>query len=226
MNAFRTIFAVAPVALAIALTGCDDPVKDLPKATVSSAKPAATGASTGAATGATTAAAPASEAVTVDVAASSVGFVGAKVTGSHPGTFKEFTASITLANGKAEGGSVKVEISMASVKSDSDKLDEHLKSPDFFDVAKFAKATFASTEIKAGGDKGASHTITGELELHGVKKTISFPATITISADGVNASAEFAINRKDFKIEYPGKKDDLIKDDVAIKLTIKGARKK
>ena len=75
-----------------------------------------------------------------------------------------------------------------------------------------------------GGAGGATDTVTGDLELHGEKKSISFPATITVTADGVSGTAEFSINRKDFKIVYPGKPDDLIKDDVAIKLAIRAKK--
>jgi polyisoprenoid-binding protein YceI len=71
-----------------------------------------------------------------------------------------------------------------------------------------------------------THTITGNFDLHGVKKSISFPATIQVAADSVSANAEFSINRKDFGINYPGKADDLIRDGVVIKLTLKVPRKK
>ena len=59
-----------------------------------------------------------------------------------------------------------------------------------------------------------------------VKKTISFPATITVGADAASGTAEFVINRKDFGIVYPGKQDDLIRDDVLLKLSLKAPRKK
>lgn len=231
----RFLRIAAPLTLWLALAGCEDPAKDKPKATVSDAPaktaPAAkpTGAPTGEAKAAETkpAAAPTADGVAIDVAGSTVGFIGSKVTGKHEGKFEKFTGSIALGpGGKPEGGSVNVEIEMASVKTDQEKLDGHLKAPDFFDVEKFPKAKFTSTEVKAGGDKGATHTITGELDLHGVKKTISFPATITVGDDAVTATTEFALNRKDFGIAYEGKKDDLIRDDVVIKLNIKAPRKK
>jgi polyisoprenoid-binding protein YceI len=66
--------------------------------------------------------------------------------------------------------------------------------------------------------------VTGNLELHGVTKSITFPATIKMSADAVDVDAEFAINRKDFGIVYAGKPDDLIKDDVLIKLEIRAKK--
>ncbi len=216
-----------PAALLLSLAGCEDPTKDKPKATVSSAAPAAPGAPTQAAA-AKPASAPAgaSETVTIDPVASSIGFVGSKVTGKHEGKFETVTGSITLVGGKPEGGKITIEVETASVKTDDAKLDGHLKSPDFFDVAKYEKATFTSTEVKAGGEGGASHTVTGELDLHGVKKTITFPVTITVGADAVTGTSEFSVNRKDFGIVYPGKKDDLIRDDVLLKLNLKAPRKK
>jgi polyisoprenoid-binding protein YceI len=209
-------FAV-PAALVFSLAACQDPAKDKVKATVSTAAP-----------GATTQAAPTGplETLALDAAQSSVGFTGSKVTGSHNGKFEKLEGSIALAGGKAEGGKIAVSVDVDSVKTDQEKLDGHLKSADFFDAAKFPKATFTSTQIKAGGDKGATHTVTGELDLHGVKKTISFPATITVTPEGAVGGAEFTINRKDFNIVYPGKPDDLIRDDVVLKLNLHATRKK
>ncbi|MFO0757576.1 MAG: YceI family protein [Byssovorax sp.] len=206
---------LSPVLLAV-LAGCNDPPKSDPPKTTAPA----------AAADAKTAGARVADAgyLAIDAASSTVGFVGAKAIGKHEGKFTAFSGQVGLVGGKAEGGKVIVSIDLGSVKTDDEKLDGHLKSPDFFDVAKFPKATFTSTEVKAGGDKGATHTITGTLDLHGVTKTISFPATITVSGDAVSATAEFTINRKEFGIVYPGMPDNLIKDDVAIKLSIKAKK--
>jgi polyisoprenoid-binding protein YceI len=99
-----------------------------------------------------------------------------------------------------------------------------LKTPDFFDVAKFPKATFVSTKVEAAG--GDNYNVTGNFDLHGVKKSISFPATIKVTPDNVAVVAEFSINRKDFGIVYAGKADDLIRDGVVIKLNLSVPRKK
>lgn len=216
-----------PAALLLSLAGCEDPTKDKPKATVSSATPAAPTQTAAAAAKPTNApAAATTETYAIDAASSSIGFVGSKVTGKHEGKFETVTGSIALAGGKPEGGKITIDVDTSSVKTDDPKLDGHLKSPDFFDVARFQKATFTSTEIKAGGEGGASHTVTGELDLHGTKKTITFPVTITVGDDAVTGTSEFSINRKDFGIVYPGKKDDLIRDDVLLKLNLKAPRKK
>ena len=66
--------------------------------------------------------------------------------------------------------------------------------------------------------------MTGNLELHGVTKSIKFPATVKASGDSVEVDAEFAINRKDFGVVYPGMPDDLIKDDVLLKLHVRAHR--
>ncbi len=206
-----------PLGLALALSllataGCEDPAKNKPKAEV--AAPVA-------------AAAPAAGAETLRFtgADSKVQFVGAKVTGKHDGSFGTFNGTVSLVGSDPTKSQVTVEIDTASIDSDNPKLTGHLKNADFFDVEKFPKARFESTTIKAGGEKGASHTVTGNLEIRGQKKSITFPATIKVEAGKASVDAEFSINRKDFGLNYPGKVDDLIRDDVVIKLAIRAAAK-
>ena len=164
--------------------------------------------------------APKAEAKTLkaDPAASTIGFVGAKITGDHKGDFKKFTGEATVAGTVPQ--SVKFSIETASVVADAEDLTTHLKGADFFDVEKFPKAEFSSTKIEAKAAGAANFEVTGDLDLHGVKKSITFPATITIDDRGAKGSAEFKINRKDFQIVYAGKADDLIKDEVLLKISL------
>ena len=148
-----------------------------------------------------------------------VEFVGSKVTGSHNGSFQKFTGEIDY-TGDPLTSRVSFSLDTNSITTDDPKLTEHLKTADFFDVAKYPQAKFESTAIKAGGDKGASHTVTGNLTLHGVTKSITFPATIAAAADAITVNSDFAINRKDFGINYAGAADNLIRDDVVLKLKI------
>ncbi len=217
MNHSAALFAL----LAVSVAACNnDPSKGKPIATVS--EPVQVAASAAAApsgpVGSTATASTARYAFSND--GSKVSFVGAKITGKHNGSFGAFTGNINLVGGDPLKSSVTVEIDSASLTSDAEKLTGHLKSPDFFDVAKFPKARFTSTSIAAGGDKGATHTVTGNLELHGVTKSVTFPASVKVSGDAIDLDAEFGINRKDFGLVYPGKPDDLIKDEVLIKLEI------
>jgi len=207
--------SVTGIAL-FALAACEDPAKGKTKAVTTEAAPNSVTANA-ATVGATR--------YDFDQKSSKVEWAGSKVTGKHEGGFKTFTGNVSLVDQKPESGSVNVDIDAASLYTDNEKLEGHLRSADFFDVAKFPKATFASTSVKAGGEKGATHTVTGNLTLHGVTKSVTFPATIKTSAGAVEADAEFAINRKDFGLVYAGKPDDLIRDDVVIKLTIRARSK-
>jgi polyisoprenoid-binding protein YceI len=215
----RQLLRAAGLTLVVAgALACDDPAKDKAKATVTEATTTTPAAATPPA--------GAAESLTIDPQSSKVEFVGSKVTGKHEGSFPAFTGKIDLVAAKPEASKISVAIDTTSVKTDSEKLTGHLKSADFFDTEKFPKASFESTSIKPGGDKGATHTVTGTLDLHGVKKTVSFPATVTVGADAVTAKSEFSINRKDFGINYAGKADDLIRDEVVIKLDVRAPRKK
>jgi polyisoprenoid-binding protein YceI len=153
-----------------------------------------------------------------------VQFVGSKVTRSHDGQFNQFTGTIDLAPERLEASRVHIDIDMDSVTTDTERLTQHLKSSDLFDVARFPRATFESTEIRAAGTGGATHTITGNLTLHGQTRAITFPATIAVTPTEVTATSEFAINRRDFGIVYPGMPDDLIRDNVVIRLNVRAPR--
>ena len=182
--------------------GCSDPSDKVAKTTGTEAKE-------------TTPAAPSAREYVVR-AESTIGFVGSKVTGSHNGGFKQFAGKVKVADGKIAATDLK--IAMASTWADNDRLTGHLKSPDFFDVAKFPTSTFTLTSVETSS---AQKTVTGNLDLHGVTKSITFPADVQIAADAVTVKAEFAINRKDFNINFPGKPNDLIRDNVVLKLDLK-----
>lgn len=147
-----------------------------------------------------------------------VSFVGSKVTGSHDGGFRKVSGTVTLPDEDLSKAAIDVTIDMTSLYSDDEKLTQHLSSPDFFDVAKFSTATFKSTGVTKS-DTG--YTVAGDLNLHGVTKGITFPAEIALNGGELTAKSEFAINRKDFQIVYPGKPDDLIRDEVVIKFDLK-----
>ena len=150
---------------------------------------------------------------------SKIEFIGSKVTGKQNGSFGEFSGQIDYA-GSPENSRVNITIKTDSITTDAADLTKHLKTADFFDVAKFPEATFVSTAIKAGGEKGATHTVTGNLTLHGVTKSITFPATINVTTDAATVESSFSINRKDFGINYAGAADNLIRDDVVMALHV------
>jgi len=154
---------------------------------------------------------------------SKIDFVGSKVTGSENGSFGNFSGQVDY-TGAPENSRVNITINMDSVTTQSAGLDKHLKTADFFDVEKYPQATFVSTAIKPGGDKGATHTITGNLTMHGVTKAITFPATIAVTPDTATVDSSFSVNRKDFGINYAGAADNLIRDDVVLTLHIRASK--
>ena len=205
------LFVVALVTLA-----CADPASDKPKATVGEAQPQSSAQQPAAV-----------ETLIVSPDNSKIEFVASKVTRSHQGSFKKFTGKIELVPNSVPDSRVSIDIDTASVETDTPELTAHLKTPDFFDVAKYPKATFVSTKIESNTSAGGnSYTVTGNFDLHGQSKSISFPATIEATPDKATMNAEFAINRRDFGIVYAGKTDDLIRDAVVIKLDLRVPRKK
>ena len=199
----KTLIIVLPLLLVVA---CSDPAANKPRAVTGEAAPAASAPAGG-------------ERYLITPEHCKIEFVGSKVTGSHNGSFEKFSGEITY-NGAPEKSRVRITIDLTSVKTDAAKLTEHLKTADFFDVAKYPTGTFESTEIRPSGERGTTHTITGNLQLHGVTKSITFPATIGVTADTITVDATFSINRKDFGINYAGASDDLIRDNVVLKLQV------
>lgn len=155
---------------------------------------------------------------------SKVEFVGAKVTGKHTGSFKSFTGTVAYRSAFEES-KISLEVDVASLTVDAGAtLEKHLKSADFFDTEKFPKASFTSDSISKNAD--GTYTVKGTMEIHGVKKTIGFPATVSETPEKVTLKSEFGITRKDFGVVYPGKPNDLIKDEFLLKIELGLPREK
>jgi polyisoprenoid-binding protein YceI len=195
----------------ILLTACHDPAADTSRA------------KTGEAAQVASPAAAQGQKYLITPQNSKVEFIGSKVTGKHNGSFGDFSGQVDYA-GSPENSRVTITIKTESITTDTPDLTKHLKTADFFDVAKFPEATFVSTAIKAGGDKGATHTVTGNLTMHGVTRAITFPATINVTPDAATVESSFSINRKDFGINYAGAADNLIRDDVVLALHVRATK--
>jgi polyisoprenoid-binding protein YceI len=221
--------ALSVLAPLLATSGCADPGKDKAAAVVVDAPAAGV---TPAAPTATPA--PPTGPAQVDPAAGTripavgqIGFIGAKVTKSHEGAFALHSSVFQMRGDTL--AAVSIEVMVSSLKTDSAKLDGHLASPDFFDVANIPTATFKSTEIRPGAPAatalvGATHTAIGDLTIHGVTQHIEVPVIVDVQPDHVAARTEFSIKRQDFGITYPGKADDLIADNVVIKVDLNAIR--
>ena len=92
------------------------------------------------------------------------------------GRFDKFDAQFQFDPADATKSTLVVEIPIDSIDTGVAALDEHLRSPDFFDAAKFPTATFKSTKVEAVGPKALK--VSGDLTLHGVTKPVVFDVTI------------------------------------------------
>jgi polyisoprenoid-binding protein YceI len=150
---------------------------------------------------------------------SKIEFTGSKVTGSHQGGFARFEGELLVDSSRLliQPGS-RIVIDTDSIWSDSERLTGHLKNADFFDVENFPASTFILTDAV---QPGASSVIVGTLNLHGITKEISFPATVELSDQTAEIKAEFSIDRFDFEMKYPGRADDLIRREVVLRLAVR-----
>lgn len=169
--------------------------------------------------------------------ASTVIWTGFKPTGKHDGSFAVSNGSLVMNGENLEGGNFTIDlntlenIDLANDAENKAKLEGHLKSPDFFDVAKFPTANFAITSVEpyvAGSDNtvklaDATHLIKGNLTLKDSTKNISFPAKVSLADNKLTANADFVIDRTQWGMNYKGPnnpQDWFINKDVNIKLNI------
>lgn len=166
---------------------------------------------------------------TVDAAKSTITWIGKKVTGSHNGTVALQSGTLAV-NGKSVTGGTFV-IDMTSIKDadGSAKLEGHLKADDFFGTTKFPTSTFVITKVAGSG---ANVTVTGNLTIKGITKPLSFPATVTVNADGTASAlaGKIVVDRTKYDIKYGSKSffdsigDKAIDDN--FELTVKLVAKK
>jgi len=124
---------------------------------------------------------------------------------------------------------VEVTFPLSTLATGVPDLDEHLKSEDFFEIAKYPTATFASTKVEAGMGAG-TFKVTGNLTLHGITRPVTLEATLLktgnnvrtgVASIGFNASA--TIRRSDFGL---GAFVPQVGDAVRIQVTTQGAEAK
>jgi polyisoprenoid-binding protein YceI len=121
------------------------------------------------------------------------------------GRFKDFDGTIKYDAQHPADSSVQFTVQAASISTGNDDRDKHLKSPDFFDAAKFPALSFASTKVVA---KGANaFDVTGNLTIHGVTKTVTVPASFlgTVKmqkGEKAGFQASFTLNRLDYGVSW------------------------
>lgn len=145
----------------------------------------------------------------VDKAHSKVGFaISHMMISEVEGQFNSFDATIVSSKDDFSDASVEFTADVNTVDTNVERRDNHLKSPDFFDAAKYPTITFKSTSFTKTGDK--SYKVAGDLTMHGVTKPVTLDATLTGTATGrggkkvVGFKVTGTINRIDFGVGTSG----------------------
>ena len=163
----------------------------------------------------------------IDAVHSQIGFKIRHLVAKSSGRFTKFEGAITVDTKDITKSKVEVTIDAASINTDNEARDKHLRGADFFEVEKFPTITFKSTAVKEV-EKGKLQ-VTGDLTMHGVTKSITFPITNAGTRAGMKPGSVVAgfidgalkINRNDFGIKtYPG----VLGDDVEIGLDIEAGK--
>lgn len=165
----------------------------------------------------------------IDTSNSSIEFsVRHMMVSTVKGLFEKTTGTLELDDKDITKSTVQVTIDLATVSTHEPKRDGHLKSEDFFDVAKFPTATFKSTKIQKAGKNKLK--MTGDLSLHGVTKSVildvegpteSHKSPSGRMVRGVRATGK--IDRKDFGIGWNKVLDNggvLVGNEVSLELNV------
>ncbi len=143
------------------------------------------------------------------------------------GRFNEFTGKITM-DADVSNNMVEFEVKAASVDTGNEKRDQHLRSSDFFSAKQFPVITFKSTKVSAKEGKEDVLEVTGDLELHGVKKSVTVDVEITGRGQGrqgeslIGFESTFTIQRSEFGMTYGM---GSVSDDIRITVSIEAAQK-
>jgi polyisoprenoid-binding protein YceI len=177
---------------------------------------------------------PAAEAPTVwtiDNTHSGVGFQIRHFVSKVRGKFKDVKGTITADESAWQDAVVDVEISTASISTDNDRRDAHLRSPDFFAADSFPTMRFRSTRIERNGDTAK---IYGDLTIRGVTRPVVLDGTFTgimkaAQGDRVGFEAATTINRLDYGVKWNRAAEAggaMLGDDVKIEINIEAVRAK
>ncbi|MCB9241621.1 MAG: YceI family protein [Flavobacteriales bacterium] len=163
---------------------------------------------------------------TVNASESSVKWLGAKLFDTkHTGTVAVKEGELSVVNGFIQSGKFVIDMTTITETNNDNaemagKLVGHLKSGDFFQVDSFPTASFEVVSVNG-------NTITGNLTIKGITKSIEIPADVQIAENRLTASSSFTINRNDWGITWGSAaqpidflKDNLIKEEIQFDINL------
>lgn len=167
----------------------------------------------------------------IDPAASSIQWTGTKITkAQHIGTIAIKDGQLEVANKEVTGGQFTAKMDSITDKDlegspeYKTKLETHLKSEDFFNVAKYPESTFKIKSVTKKSDTEV--TVKGDLTMVGKTQEVEFPATIKMEEGKVSGKAQLKVDRTKWDLKYNSGKffqglgDKLINDEIIIDLNL------
>lgn len=161
----------------------------------------------------------------IDKSHSKVGFsVVHMLVSEADGKFNEFDASVVSKAEDFNGAEVEFSAKVASIDTDNERRDGHLKSADFFDAEKFPDIKFKGTLVKEGG----KYVLKGKFTMKEVTKDVTFDVTYggqVNTGRGIKAGFKLTgvINRQDYGVKWANKLQDggaVVSDEVTISCKI------
>lgn len=165
-----------------------------------------------------------------DLDHSAVGFSVRHFVTPVPGRFRDFSATLLYDRDDPSRSSVEFRVKAASIDTDNDDRDTHLRSADFFDAARFPELTFASTGVRAL--EATRFEVTGDLSIHGVVRRVTLPVTLlglvrTPQGERIGFETAFTLDRKDYGITWNRVLEGagaLLGDEVKVTISIEAQR--
>jgi polyisoprenoid-binding protein YceI len=141
------------------------------------------------------------------------------------GRFNEVSGDFTIDPDNPGKCSFALKIKAESIDTNNQKRDDHLRSPDFFNVKQYPVLTFKSTSVKAGKD---GYQVTGDLTMHGETKSVTFvlvggkKAEFPKGVQRTGFSTDLTLKRSEFGMD---KMLEAVGDDVHISVSFEGTKK-
>ena len=168
----------------------------------------------------------AGETYSFDQAHSRIAFEVRHLLGTARGEFHRFSGTINFDREQPELSSVSARIEVNSIDTGIEKRDNHLRSADFFDVARFPQISFKSRSVKRASDRTGE--IAGDLTMHGVTKAITLHVELLDSGNNRTRwkVTTAPLKRRDFGLMFGGTAEAVsgIGQDVAVNIEIDARR--
>lgn len=161
----------------------------------------------------------------IDHSKSNMTWIGKKVIGSENGTIGVKSGSVNYDGSTITSGSFTIDMNTIEALSqegeNKGKLENHLKSADFFEVAKFPVTTFNIKQVVSG--RGDHAIVTGALTIKGITRNITFPVKMTVMDGSMEVTAkDIKVDRTKYGVKFASKSlkstvsDKVIDDDFII----------